>query len=92
MTHKRSHKGGNHELRQFLLERDGNNCFYCEREMVYYHTTGGPIPPYFQTIDCLNPYSKGGELHPDNTVLACHECNSHRRDTPWKIFKESLKA
>ena len=46
----------------------GNRCYYCEQ----------PFVEKFQ-IEHLTPVSKGGDNQPYNLVLACKNCNSHKR-------------
>lgn len=53
------------KLRQQLLKRDGNKCFY----------TGKEMKPEDITLEHLVPLSKGGKNNLHNLVLCCKEEN-----------------
>lgn len=77
-----------HQKRQALLARDGNTCFYCNREF------SDELPPTFEHLVSLKD---GGTDHQDNLVLACWPCNNARaNDTTWKpgeipVLKDTWK-
>jgi 5-methylcytosine-specific restriction endonuclease McrA len=48
-------------FRQFILDRDGKKCHYCNKKG--------------HTIDHIIPKSKGGITTPTNCVCACEPCN-----------------
>lgn len=52
------------ELKNFLIQRDGNQCKYCG-------STARTL-----TVDHIIPQSKGGSDHTDNLCLACRRCNT----------------
>ena len=49
-------------LRQAILKRDNNTCYFCGI-------------PTATTVDHLTPIDKGGDNHPNNLVAACSNCN-----------------
>lgn len=55
---------------------DGNNCFYCQKEMnqITNH-------PDSATIEHLLPKSKGGQNYFDNYALSCRTCNMAKSAT-----------
>ncbi len=56
------------DIRQSILERDGEVCGYCG-------ATEGPFE-----IDHIYPRSKGGNNDPSNLMVACRPCNRSKRD------------
>jgi 5-methylcytosine-specific restriction endonuclease McrA len=63
-------------IRNSLLERDGNSCFYCGVTMV------NPEDKWWEgfearlmTVEHLLSITHGGTNHPANQVLACTVCN-----------------
>ncbi|TXH11879.1 MAG: HNH endonuclease [Spirochaetes bacterium] len=63
--------------RNNILKRDKYTCAYCGR--------------YGDTIDHINPVSKGGETSWMNCVTACYDCNSLKRDRTPSQAGMSLK-
>lgn len=62
-----------------LLERDGNKCWICGRDLtVNPHGNRGNRP----TFDHIIPRSRGGGNELENLRLACLKCNGKRGDTP----------
>lgn len=49
-----------------LIERDGNNCFYCDCEFA---------AEKWPTREHLVPLTSGGPDHLSNQFLACNDCN-----------------
>lgn len=67
------------DLRRVLRERDGDNCHWCGRALLFRWTKRKTrIPLLAATFDHLIPECHAGGWHPDNLVLACHECNNDR--------------
>jgi hypothetical protein len=56
------------DIRQSILERDGQVCGYC-----------GAMEGPFE-IDHIHPRSKGGKNDPENLIVACRPCNRAKRD------------
>ena len=62
--------------RRGVLRRDGNSCAYCSRAA--------------NTIDHVQPKSKGGEHSWENLVACCFACNNRKGDKTlaeigWKL-------
>ncbi len=55
-----------YEIREYLLEKWGRKCAYCDAENV-------PL-----TIDHIHPRSKGGSDRVSNLTLACFPCNQRK--------------
>lgn len=68
-------------LRLEILERDGPNCFWCERPTVlrlgfsFYRLSP---PDDERTLDHFVTVTDGGSNEADNIVIACHRCNEDR--------------
>ena len=61
------------KMRRYILARDNFTCQYC-------------MAPA-NTVDHVNPVSKGGEiLNPENLVAACVSCNSRKQDKSSRFF------
>jgi 5-methylcytosine-specific restriction endonuclease McrA len=54
------------EVREYLLEKWGRKCAYCDAENV-------PLE-----IDHIHPRAKGGSNRVSNLTLACHPCNRRK--------------
>ena len=61
-------------MRLFIWERDGGNCRYCGRALLFSETS----------IDHVLAVTKGGTDDADNLALACWDCNSSKgnREAP----------
>jgi len=63
--------------KQQLIQRDGNNCYWCEKQ----------LPESELTIDHFIPQSKmknsPGKNSMQNLRLACLACNRQRGDKPY---------
>lgn len=57
------------------------NCFYCKEE----------IEPENRTADHKTALAKGGKHSSENLVMACHRCNSSKRDLSAEEFLERIK-
>jgi hypothetical protein len=78
-----------YEVREYVLQRDGNHCSYCG-------TADVPL-----NLDHVIPRSHGGSNRPSNLVPACIPCNEGKGSTPVEEFakpevlsriKKQLKA
>jgi len=56
-----------HELRNFILWRDGNRCAYCKDDL-----TGRPV-----NMEHVTPWPEG-RTTPSNLVPACRDCNKQK--------------
>ena len=63
---ERGHDHAYKVMRLRVLARDDDTCRYC----------GGKA----DTVDFVQPWSKGGQAAWDNLVAACRTCNSAKRD------------
>jgi 5-methylcytosine-specific restriction endonuclease McrA len=63
-----------YEVREYLLEKWGRKCAYCDAEHV-------PLE-----IDHIHPRSKGGNNRVSNLTLACHDCNQAKGNMPLVRF------
>lgn len=63
-----------YEVRQYLLEKWGRKCAYCD-------ATNIPLE-----IDHVRPKSKGGSDRISNLTLACHECNQSKGNRDIRDF------
>lgn len=71
-----------YEVREYLLEKWGRKCVYCEVEKV-------PLE-----IEHIVPKSKGGTNRISNLTLACKKCNIKKGNKPIQQFvkdKDKLK-
>jgi len=60
-----------------LIERDGNRCHWCGREVNLGAKQNNDLYP---TLDHYPvPRSQGGKTKLDNLVLACRQCNNGRQ-------------
>ena len=55
-----------YEVREYLLEKWGRECVYCEAENT-------PLE-----IDHIHPRSKGGSDRVSNLTVSCHDCNQSK--------------
>lgn len=65
-----------------ILERDGNNCHYCRKEMTEQE----------RTLEHLQPRKCGGVNAMTNLVLACKPCNKRRGVQEYLTFRKGLMA
>lgn len=63
-----------YEVRQYLLEKWGNQCVYCDTKNV-------PLE-----VEHIKPKSKGGSDRVSNLTLACHCCNQKKKDKDVSEF------
>ncbi len=63
-----------YEVREYLLEKWGCKCAYCDKENV-------PLE-----IEHIVPKSRGGSDRVSNLTLACHECNQAKDAMPVEEF------
>jgi 5-methylcytosine-specific restriction endonuclease McrA len=67
-----------YELKEYLLEKYGRKCAYCEAENV-------PLE-----IEHIIPKSKGGTDRADNLTIACVKCNQEKTNMLPKEYIEFL--
>lgn len=58
-----------------LIERDGNRCYICGKEMNLSDRRWGNYGPDYPTVDHIRPLSKGGKNDLDNVRICCGLCN-----------------
>ena len=63
-----------YEVREYLLEKWGQQCAYCDAEHV-------PL-----TIDHIHPKSLGGSDRVSNLTLACRDCNQRKSNQDVRGF------
>jgi 5-methylcytosine-specific restriction endonuclease McrA len=63
-----------YEVRQYLLEKWGRKCAYCDQE-------GVPLE-----VEHMVPRSKGGSNRVSNLTLACNSCNLEKGNRPIQEF------
>ena len=63
-----------HEVREYLLEKWGRKCAYCDAQNV-------PLE-----IEHIQPKGRRGSDRIGNLTLACHECNQAKGNQPVEIF------
>jgi 5-methylcytosine-specific restriction endonuclease McrA len=63
-----------YEVREYLLEKWGRKCAYCDAENV-------PLE-----IDHIHPRSKGGSDRIANLSIVCHDCNQRKGNMPLEQF------
>lgn len=74
-----------------LLERDGNRCTWCCREMIDKPIVPGADCSLHMTLEHLRPIGMGGSHDLLNLALACFQCNNYRGDhlielsPPWAV-------
>lgn len=72
-----------------VYKRNGNVCFYCERElmpldeaMALPDLSGRTPPDTYPTVEHVVPLSCGGSNSLSNIVAACYPCNVEKRERP----------
>lgn len=73
-------KATRQELIAFLIERDGNRCFYCDEPQSAY------------CLDHVQAKSRGGSDALSNRVLACGLCNYDKFSYPAWVFVLNREA
>ena len=68
-----------YEVREYLLEKWGHRCAYCDAPGF---GRGGVV----LNIDHVRPRSKGGSDRVSNLVVACIACNQEKDDRPLEGF------
>lgn len=63
-----------YEVREYLLEKWGRQCAYCDAENV-------PLE-----IEHIHPKGRGGTNRVSNLTLACHDCNQAKGNQPVETF------
>jgi hypothetical protein len=63
-----------YEVREYLLEKWGRTCVYCEAKDV-------PLE-----IDHIVPRSRSGSDRVNNLTLSCHQCNQKKGNMPVEQF------
>ena len=58
-----------------------STCSYCQKE----------TPRPLRTVDHKNPLSRGGAHSALNLTMACHDCNSSKRDMTVEEYLETLQ-
>jgi hypothetical protein len=74
-------------IKEYVVERDGSICCYCDQVLV----------PETITLDHIIPDSKNGMFNATNLTVACAKCNRRRGNRPffeyctkWKFSEEKL--
>lgn len=65
---------------------DVSECFYCEISMI--RAKHGKVSDRTKTLDHIVPRCEGGELTPENSVMACYLCNTVRGNDCFYDFFE----
>ena len=60
-------------IRDYVIERDGSICCYCDRVLTMETLT----------MEHINPNSQGGVFNTTNLTVACAKCNSRRSSKPF---------
>lgn len=63
-----------YEVRQYLLEKWGRKCIYCDK-------VGVPLE-----VEHIHPKSKGGSDRVSNLTLSCNKCNQKKGNKPIEQF------
>lgn len=74
------------ELRELVIERDGNVCRYCGEECKPYlkpHGWNRVRKMSGVEIDHVIPKSRGGTDDLDNLVVSCAPCNRRKYAKVW---------
>lgn len=73
-------------IKEMLHYYDGDNCFWCGKELVLLKvSTGKEYQEHdnISTIDHILPLNKGGVDNYSNVVLSCKTCNEKKRNNFW---------
>lgn len=68
-----------------LIERDGNKCYLCNREVEFSNST---INPLYPNIEHVIPISRGGTHSWSNVKVACRYCNIHKSSMTLEEYLE----
>lgn len=74
---------------QALIQRDGDKCYLCNKEVEFSNNSYNPRHP---NIEHVIPRSKGGTHSWDNVKVACRDCNVRKNNRYVGIFVEELNA
>lgn len=79
---------GVRELKADVFERDGGQCFYCDKPVKIVGWSWPAAPPKHDdaTMDHIIPHCQGGTQRYDNVVLCCRECNEEREASSAEDF------
>lgn len=77
--------------RDSLRERDGDNCFYCDKLLSFETVGWGEHPADQATVEHLVRISEGGAHTFDNAVLACWPCNISRGTRGWQAWRDEVR-
>ncbi|MHB8225001.1 RNA-guided endonuclease IscB [Acidithiobacillus sp.] len=69
-----------YEVKEYLLEKWGRTCVYCDAENV-------PLE-----VDHIHPKGKGGTDRVTNRAIACHDCNQEKGQQPLDLFLKTGKG
>lgn len=70
-----------------LRERDGDNCHYCNKRMIFGRFARAERPGDMATLEHKTPISRGGSHTWGNCVLACWRCNSSKGAKTWEQYE-----
>ena len=77
-----------HKIKQFVFQRDGMTCCYCN----------SPLTEATVTMEHIVPDSKRGTFNTTNLTVACAYCNNDRGNKPffsyikrWSFSEEKIK-
>lgn len=74
-------------VRELLLRKQKNKCFYCGVDLVRYYSGAKND---FNT-DHLTPITRGGDNSLENLVACCRACNQRKRSKTLKEYINYLK-
>lgn len=69
-------KNRSKRIKEYIMNRDGMICCYCDI----------PLSLEDITLDHIIPYSKGGTYNPTNLTIACYPCNNKRGNKSFFEF------
>jgi 5-methylcytosine-specific restriction endonuclease McrA len=71
-------------IREHLRLHGTLTCYYCNKKNL---KAQSDFDCDLATLDHVKPLSKGGErFHSSNIVIACHRCNSRKKDKDVEEF------
>lgn len=77
-------------VRQYLRERDGDCCNWCNEELDFKSLS--PTQDMFPTIDHILSRALGGKNRVSNLVLACRKCNNGRETREFKMILDQIRT